>query len=227
MRILHISEAYGGGIVTAVRSFVDNSPQHEHHLLVSIRPAEAMALDKEAVFSTVTNLPTGFLSAWGAINQAFARFKPDFVHLHSSYAGVYGRLALIPREKIIYSSHGFAFERRDFSAGIRTIFSAVESVLSLRTGRFAGVSRYEVERARRFLHAAPGFLLPNTWSISDSVEPTGVSPVTVTRLSRISFVGRLAPQKDPMMLVNALRQARAGGRNLSELFLFFWYVGFS
>jgi len=225
MRILHISEAYGGGIVTAVRSFVDNSPQHEHHLLVSIRPAEAMALDKEAVFSTVTNLPTGFLSAWSAINQACARLKPDFVHLHSSYAGVYGRLALIPREKIIYSPHGFAFERRDFSAGVRAIFSAVESLLSLRTGRFAGVSRYEVERARRFLNAAPGFLLPNTWSISESVEPTDVSPMAGTRLSRVSFVGRLAPQKDPMMLVNALRKAREGGHKLSDQIEFIWYGG--
>lgn len=225
MRILHISEAYGGGIVTAVRSFVENSAEHEHHLLVSIRPAEAMALDKEAVFSTVTNLPKGFFSAWKTINQVYTDLCPDFVHLHSSYAGVYGRLAIIPREKIIYSPHGFSFERLDFSGKARAAFAAIESFLSLRTGRFAGVSRYEVARAQNFLRSAPSFLLPNTWGTSGVYAPNVATTGPMTRKPRISFVGRLAPQKDPMMLVHALRRATSEGRPLSEHFEFVWYGG--
>lgn len=46
------------------------------------------------------------LRAWSELRKLYKKFKPDVIHLHSSKAGVLGRLAF-PSKKVVYTVHGF------------------------------------------------------------------------------------------------------------------------
>lgn len=50
--------------------------------------------------------PLHDLLAWLSLVNLYRKFKPDVVHLHSSKAGLLGRIAF-PRQKTIYTVHGF------------------------------------------------------------------------------------------------------------------------
>jgi glycosyltransferase involved in cell wall biosynthesis len=66
------------------------------------------------------------------------KYKPDIVHLHSSKAGVLGRL-VFPRKKTVYTVHGFDSVRMAFRS-----FLPLEKILKHKARFIVGVSRYDV-----------------------------------------------------------------------------------
>lgn len=100
--VLHVVEAFGGGVAAAVRDYARATPECEHHLLCNLRP-EAVNLETnwDDDFSSVRSLPGGHLANITATRWAIREVKPDVIHSHSSYAGVYARLAVghLPRRR--------------------------------------------------------------------------------------------------------------------------------
>lgn len=79
------------------------------------------------------------ISPLNDINSSIKIFKtikeisPNILHLHSSKAGVLGRLISIflhDKVKVFYSPHGFSFLRKDISLGKRTFFRYIEKITS-------------------------------------------------------------------------------------------------
>ena len=66
------------------------------------------------------------------------RLKPDIIHLHSSKAGLLGRL-ILPRKKIVYTVHGFDSIRIAY----RWLLP-LERKMQLRCAAIVGVSQYDV-----------------------------------------------------------------------------------
>lgn len=198
--ILHVSEAYGGGIVTSINSFASNTPEFEHHLLVSEREDDKICLEQETTFSSVSKLPAGNFARIRAIGLLAKKLDVSFVHLHSSFAGVYGRLSRISRKKIIYSPHGFAFDRTSEPMWKRRAYFIVESILSFRQSGFIGVSPYEVACAEKMSSMQRTTFVPN--SVPDRVEPLR-SFSRKNRKVHLVCVGRLSAQKDPDFLLKA------------------------
>lgn len=101
--ILHVVEAFGGGVAAAVRDYVRATPECEHHLLCHLRP-EAVNLEHEwdSEFASVRRLPGGHLANLKATRWAISELHPDVIHSHSSYAGAYARLAVghFPRKPV-------------------------------------------------------------------------------------------------------------------------------
>lgn len=198
-RILHVTEAYAGGVATALQSFVQSAPEVEHHLLATPRAGYDAGADPE-VFASVATLPRGF-RAIRTISERVEELRPDWVHLHSSFAGLYGRLSGVPTSKIIYSPHGFAFERTGRAARLSWLVRLVEHALTLRTARFAGVNLSECAwfstRSRR-----PSVLVPNT-SYSRNEGPAIDRPRN--DLFTIVLSGRLCEQKDPGFFARAVQ----------------------
>lgn len=194
-RVLHVSEAFGSGVVTAVIAFAANSPWAEHHLLVGVRPGAAIALPTNHPFKTITELPSGGISAIRKIRSAYKAIQPDVVHLHSSHAGAYGRLAGLPRHRLVYTPHCFSFENTKQPTILRAGFYLAEQILSLFGGNFAGVSPRECELARRMVGARRTALLPNFAVVPEREEIAACadSPKPL----RGAMIGRLVPQKDP------------------------------
>ncbi len=67
------------------------------------------------------------------------RYKPDVVHLHSSKAGILGRLAY-SKKKIVYTVHGFDSIRVAFRK-----YLPLEKILQNKARYIVGVSRYDTE----------------------------------------------------------------------------------
>ena len=130
-KILHITDAFGGGVITAIDTYVSFSNNCEHYLLTSAPKFEkdnAEILNK--FFSYDIQMSSNRLKAMKQINQAYRELNPDYVHLHSSFAGFYGRLLSIPSEKIIYTPHGYSFQRKDISIVLRKFFYVSEWILT-------------------------------------------------------------------------------------------------
>jgi glycosyltransferase involved in cell wall biosynthesis len=201
VKVLHVSEAFGGGIVTSLSAFVKSTPEIEHHLLFADRPDDHVTIPDDVRFASLSNLPRHPAKAMRAIVRTFRLIKPDWVHLHSSYAGVYGRLSGLPKEQVIYSPHGYSFERSSSSPWMRSAFWAVERILSNHNGKFVGVSKHELSLARNLNKNQSLHVVPNVYDgeKQDIRSPGSHKPI------RVVCVGRLGPQKDPRFLSRALQ----------------------
>ena len=66
------------------------------------------------------------------------KLQPDIIHLHSSKAGLLGRL-VFPRRKIVYTIHGFDSIRVAFRQ-----FLPIERIMQRRCAAIVGVSQYDM-----------------------------------------------------------------------------------
>lgn len=75
-------------------------------------------------------------AAW-ELRSVYNRFKPDVVHLHSSKAGMLGRMVL-PSKKIVYTVHGFDSIRVAYRK-----FLPIEKIMQRFCAGIVGVSNYD------------------------------------------------------------------------------------
>ena len=107
-------------IYCAINTYVTFSEGCEHHLLTSSPKNEndnSELLDKFSSYAL--NLSNNKIKALLQINKLYNSIQPTYVHLHSSLAGLYGRISGIASEKIIYTPHGYAFQRKDVNIFIQ------------------------------------------------------------------------------------------------------------
>lgn len=125
-RILHVSEVSAGGVLALVRDYVADQQRRGYEVHV----AGASGLD----FGPCTFHPwagsrrrphLAMVDVW-ALRRIVARVRPDVVHLHSFFAGLFGRLpGVVKGAAIVYQPHSWAFNATTSSAG-RLIVVATE-----------------------------------------------------------------------------------------------------
>ena len=206
-KILHVTESLGGGVATALRGYVRSAPQHQHYLLAAKRCGTHDKMEWLNSFAGHYELPRDFLPAVKTIRKVFAQIKPDWVHLHSSFAGGYGRLALLPRSKIIYTPHCYASERRDIGILQRAMCHLAEQILCLGSSVVAATSPREFELAERMAIAQHVVMMPNAAHLSDALIALRRDYRRGPKL-KIVMVGRILPQKDPAFFLEAVTLAR-------------------
>jgi hypothetical protein len=74
--------------------------------------------------------------------QLYLKYKPDIIHLHSSKAGILGRL-VFPKNKIIYTVHGFDSIRLAYRK-----YLPIERLLQNRCKAIVAVSHYDENNLR-------------------------------------------------------------------------------
>ena len=152
-KILHVTESLGGGVATALKGYVQSSPDHWHFLLATKRDGAHDKMTWLQNLAGLDELPRGFLPAVQTIRAVYKKIQPDWVHLHSSFAGGYGRLAFLPRRKVIYTPHCYAFERRDIDQWQSLVYRLAEQVLCLGSSVIAATSPRELGRTHGFVAA--------------------------------------------------------------------------
>lgn len=78
-----------------------------------------------------------------AFRKLYNKYKPDIVHLHSSKAGLLGRISF-PKSKIIYTVHGFDSIRIAYRK-----FLPLEKLLQKRCAAIVGVSKYDEKNLKK------------------------------------------------------------------------------
>jgi glycosyltransferase involved in cell wall biosynthesis len=200
VKVLHISLSHGGGVVSAINSYVANSDYCEHHLLADSTNGFNIS-DLNNNFSSVTTVKRGIKKICH-IREVVRDIKPDFVHLHSSFAGFYGRIFIPFGNSLIYTPHCYSFEREDIGVFKKKLYLFVERFLSVRKCVVAACSPRELELANKtaFFNAK----LPNLLLINyDSSFSTWSKPEQ-GKTKSVVMIGRLCPQKDPLFFNNVV-----------------------
>ncbi len=198
LTILHVVESLGSGVVTSLENYLLSTPDHVHVVLGWRRRGAQTGDELDRLAADVLSLPPGRLAQLRAVRRWVEELRPDIVHAHSSYAGLYVRL--LPRRlaaAVVYTPHGFSFERRDVPAPIRGVFWLAEAALSLRGACVAAVGPREAELARRLPGRQPVVYVPHVIRPVEPVRPPAVTEVGGPPRLRLATLGRITPAKDP------------------------------
>jgi glycosyltransferase involved in cell wall biosynthesis len=206
MRVLHVVESIGGGVLSSVLSMVDATPDIEHHLAVWHRREHADTGDGRGAFAAVRDLAGPPRRVARALRDLVDSLAPDLVHAHSSYAGVLTR-SFDLGAAVAYSPHCFAFERTDLGPVSRAAVREVERSLVRRTEVLVACSPHEGG-----LGSELGFqrvvTVPNRALRSPAARVRRGGPF------RVVAVGRVSGQKDWQYLLDVKREVerRAAAR---------------
>lgn len=210
MRILHVTDAAAAGVLASVTMLaraqaadpnvgevrVGYTPRPDSPSHTSIAGAIGDGVDVCRWSLTPRTALPGLVRG---LLRELARDEVDIIHLHSSRAGFLGRLiatVLKPRAHIVYSPHGFAFNRTDFKALGTSVFLGMER-WALHGGRdLILVSDSEAAVATSKLKRARTAVLRNvvdTAVFASPPEDLGILPDVL----KIVHVGRITGQKEP------------------------------
>jgi glycosyltransferase involved in cell wall biosynthesis len=150
LKVVHVVEALEGGVYSYFKDLSAFFGNQENVLTTIIYSGNRKGIDPLKVksdFSIGVNLiqismereisPFQDLKSILKLKKELKKINPDIVHLHSSKAGVLGRIAcffLFKKKKIFYSPHGYAFLRTDISNSSRKLYAAIEKSLQLLFG---------------------------------------------------------------------------------------------
>jgi glycosyltransferase involved in cell wall biosynthesis len=156
MRIVHVTEAFEGGVIEFLRCLTNATPDIEHTIIYGrhrfyekARPSFPPSVKFIAWNDIETNIsPVKDIKALNNLIRILKKEKPfDVLHLHSAKANILGRICAkrISQKKVIYAPHGATFLRQDVSALTRNIFATIEKAVSIFPAKIVGVSKSEAE----------------------------------------------------------------------------------
>lgn len=211
-KVLHIVEAFGGGVFTVLNDLINGiSNDYDIVIAYSLRPQTPMNFkeffDKNVKFIEVKNFTRSInlkkdIKALKEVKEIIKEEKPDIIHLHSSKAGILGRLAVNGNKiKMFYNPHGFSFLKKDDSKLKRMIYWLIEKVTALfnRKCTIVGCSKGEYEEAKK--------LNKNSVCINNGIDIDKLKQETQNLSEKkidydnlkICTVGRISFQKNPKM----------------------------
>jgi glycosyltransferase involved in cell wall biosynthesis len=201
MRIIQVAEAFGGGVFEMVKSLAEGAARDGHDVAIAygVRP-ETPLLVRESIDPTVELFATPWVSrslnaeVRGILHlrRLVHEWEPDLVHLHSSFAGLAGALAVPRSIPTIYSPHGYSFTMTG-SAARQRLYRGVERHIARRVSMIGAVSTAEAHQARDVVGARNVVAVPN--GIPELDEP-GMAPERDGR-PRVLALGRIAAQRQP------------------------------
>lgn len=145
MRILQVITLCELGGAQSVVANLANSLCEKHEVLVAAGDGDGKMfelLDARIQTKKINSLvrqisPINELKTILEFRKLYREFKPDIIHLHSSKAGLLGRLSF-PISKIVYTVHGFDSIRK-----AHRIFLPLEKALQRRCASIIAVSKYD------------------------------------------------------------------------------------
>ncbi len=151
LRIIHITESLGGGVLNSMIGLIetqnlDNCHTEIHYVARSDTPTLNELKD---LFGKQTKLTchgrsnlTNLISLFKVIKNSHS--DSDIIHLHSSKAGLLGRIMLRKVSNLFYSPHAFAFTRKDISTILRVLYRWLEYLSDRGSNcKTLGVSKHE------------------------------------------------------------------------------------
>lgn len=211
--IVHIVEVCQGGVSTYLENLIDWQAQSpvfgEVHLIACKNgiTQELQSSQANIHYYESSRNPLFFYRAARGIAQALDQIKPDIVHIHSTFPGLYVRLFIhnqIRKTRTIYCAHGWAFTQ-DIGWLKKKLYASVERFLAKRTDTLIHISWSEYFAALKYGIRAKNeevaYLGVRDVKRSDQpaveVDPTKIN---------IGFVGRYDRQKGLDILLSQIRE---------------------
>ncbi len=136
-KILFVVEAMGGGVFTYIVDLANElCKSYDMYVAYSVRPQtptnyveffdSSIKLIEVRNFTRSVNLAKD-LKAMIEIRKIAKSVRPNVIHLHSSKAGVLGRIVFSgKRTPLFYTPHGYSFLMEDQSTFKRRVFKTIE-----------------------------------------------------------------------------------------------------
>lgn len=208
LRVLHVTECYAGGVSRAIDTRVMASPEFEHILLWSGDEAPGMSPQIKTI-----HFPSGILQRIATVKRVVRQEKPDIIHAHSSWAGVYTRVIKLGIP-VVYEPHCFKFDDPGLSMALRWIFRGVEKMLTPRTAAFGALSAHERGLMRQLGREVPVVDVPNVPTLPEKPAESYVG-----QRSSMAMAGRLSRQKDPEFFLEVVNYLREIGDDIAPVWI--------
>lgn len=218
MKVVHIIEALGGGVYTyfedLTHHFEKEAIRHKvpTFILYSDNRKEIDPQKVAQLFATIPNKkvemkreihPISDGKAIQTLIRELQAIKPDVVHLHSSKAGVLGRIAccfVSPKPLVFNTPHGYAFQRTDISPYAKKMYWCIEKYFQKIFGGITiacGDSEFELAK-----QLGKAEMIRN--GIDISTIQNHLQPVSNAKLT-IGIAGRITAARNPK-LFNTIAQ---------------------
>jgi glycosyltransferase involved in cell wall biosynthesis len=211
LKVVHVIEALGGGVYTYFKDLSHYFGDDEITKDIStsiIYSGNRKEIDPEKIesdFSKGVSLikidmvrefsPIQDFKSILQLRKELQRINPDVIHLHSSKAGVLGRIAcflLFKRKKIFYTPHAYAFLRTDISWLTRKLYWYIEKIIPILFGGetiACGDTEYEIAQIIGKSHLVRNGI--NIREVKNHIKEHQNEILT------IGIVARIAPIKNP------------------------------
>lgn len=227
--ILHAAEIIRGGVATAINLLATcHTKEFGAENVVCLIPARDVSEIPDFPGSIVTfrrpdrNIGSLLRFTLGFFKSVWM-FDPTIVHLHSTFAGIIGRLILLilwpfRRPRVVYCPHGWAF-LMDTSPIYRRIYAGIERALAPLTDAVICISEHE--RAQALQHGLPATKLHVIYNgvcrpdpdIHHADSPYRTSPEII----KLLYVGRFDWQKGFEVLIESLKRLQGSPIHLTAV----------
>ena len=211
-KILYIVEAMGGGVFTYIvdlaNELVDTYDMYIAYAVRKQTPSNYKDyFDKRIHLIEVKNFgrainPVKDFASLFEVKRIASEINPDVIHLHSSKAGVIGRIAFNGKIPMFYTPHGYSFLMENYKPMKRAMFKLIETVCAKRKCATISCSVGEHQETLKLTQHATyvnnGINMAELKEIVDRTDKVE-HPFTVYTLGRICY------QKNPTMF-NAIAE---------------------
>ena len=216
-RILFVVEAMGGGVFTYIVDLANELVKtYDMFIAYAVRPQTPKDykeyFDKRIKLIEVKNFTRSIdllkdIKAVFEVKAIAKQINPDIIHMHSSKAGVVGRIAFNGKDTpLFYTPHGYSFLMENCKPLKRKMYYEIEAMMAKRCCTTISCSRGEHQETLKFtkraIYVNNGINMVNLEKMLDKVERVE-HPFTVFTLGRICY------QKNPQ-LFNAVAEALPG-----------------
>lgn len=205
VRVLHVVEAFGGGVFEQVRHLTDRLPTRGFTTAIAYGERPETPTHVRAKINAAVDL---FPLPWTqrtlrsqvetrrALSRLYAEWCPDVIHLHSSFAGLMGAVTTRAQTPQIYTPHGYSFTMASHRPMARAAYRGVERFVSRRMTMIGAVSRSEADLATLVARPEKIVVINNGVPELDDPSTRRAEPLLSRRPSVVAM-GRLTPQHRP------------------------------
>lgn len=211
LKVLHISQV-SGGIKTYIEQIVKHLNPDKFECIIAcpnerkdlIQLTEQLSVKHVEIGMRHQISPIKDIKSILEIISLVKKEKPHVIHAHSSKAGVIVRIAsLFFRTKVLYTPNAFWY--LGLSGIKRKLFYFIEKWMKLFTYKIVVSSPSEYSRSVHDLHFSESKLE----RFYNSIEILPLQQLAARNFSEkklVTTVGRLVPQKNPLMFVQVCHQ---------------------
>ena len=203
MRVLHVAEALGGGILEMVRILAGAHARAGGEVAVAygVRPETPEDVRAE-LDPAVEVFPTPWTdrslraqaAAARTLRRTVADWRPDVIHLHSAFAGVVGAIALARRAPTVYTPHAASFIQASEPRAKLVGYRALERFVARRVDVVGAISHAEADVMREAVRPRRVEVVENGIPELDAPPPERTE---WPRPPRVIAIGRTVPQRRP------------------------------
>ena len=152
MKILHVTDWANGGLATYLETVCNSQLDNNEVFLLAAKDNSEERIVKRNGFISLSSYSRSVKGMWHAMKACRKEMKnlqPDILYVHSSFAGVFARLATVAlpkKPKVLYCAHGWSFLMRGNRIK-QQLYIWVEKILSHMTDAIITISDSEHKAA--------------------------------------------------------------------------------